>query len=94
MISHCARRRLGGVSHAQVLRELVAREADALRERCRPRFGPFRSAASARRARRPTCDDMAGGAYRLLLLDEDDVRRAAELEAGTRIFPWASRMRR
>ena len=32
-----ARRR--GVSLARVLRELVAREADALRERRRPRFG-------------------------------------------------------
>jgi hypothetical protein len=36
-----ARRR--GVSLAQVLRELVAREADALRQSRRPRFGVFES---------------------------------------------------
>jgi len=43
-----ARRR--GVSLAQVLRELVAREADAIRERHRPRFGVGRSGSGAARA--------------------------------------------
>ncbi|HET8607692.1 MAG TPA: ribbon-helix-helix protein, CopG family [Gaiellaceae bacterium] len=45
-----ARRR--GVSLAQLLRELVAREAEALRQERRPRFGVFHSGAggAARRA--------------------------------------------
>lgn len=37
VLEHEAQRR--GVSLAQVLREAVAREADRLRERARPRFG-------------------------------------------------------
>jgi hypothetical protein len=40
-----ARRR--GVSLAHVLRELVTREADAIRERSRPRFGIGRSGSGA-----------------------------------------------
>ncbi len=43
-----ARRR--GVSLAQVLREVVAREADDLRARRKPRFGIARGPADAARA--------------------------------------------
>lgn len=43
-----ARRR--GASLAHVLREVVAREADQLRERNRPRFGVASSAGGAARA--------------------------------------------
>jgi hypothetical protein len=41
LLEHEARRR--GVSLAQVLRELVSNEADALRSRRRPRFGIMRT---------------------------------------------------
>lgn len=43
-----ARRR--GISLAQVLRELVAREAEGLRDARRPRFGVARSREGAARA--------------------------------------------
>ncbi len=45
LLGHEARRR--GVSLAQVLREMVSREADALRASNRPRFGVARSATGA-----------------------------------------------
>ncbi len=45
LLEHEAHRR--GVSLAQVLREMVSREADALRASKRPRFGVARSATGA-----------------------------------------------